>query len=733
MKCPVCDNVNESMVCVRCGFDSSRDYEKYPTFGPVGRVPAVSARVFRTGALKNKSSTKPWRRNILRSDKVPNDFKSTYTEYTVFGSDYQRKQISSVTFLDTLAYMPDDAWDVSEAGNGTVMTWVKPNGELYDLYIGAEGGVCAGTSCEQLFAGYCCAGHITFGDAFHTENVQNMGDMFMNCYNLKDLDLSGFDTSNVQQMYYMFAYCRNFTVLDLSAFNTSNVNNMAAMFMGCGRLSELNVSRFDTSKVRVMNFMFENCEKLSTLDLSSFDVSCVTQMHSMFANCPAGGNYKDLFLKPKKEVPTEPAQREKPEKHEPAPVRPEPVPVPVKQSPKVPVWLMAVVCMLTMVLGIWVGTGVRKPEPTEPGESAQMQEPQEDEVRAQARTILADMTLEEKIWQMFVVDIDQLAGRYSVTKSGTKVKDAIKSKPVGGVICFPDNLIDRVQTDAMIRNIQGYAEIPLFISVDEEGGIVTRLGGRSDFGVTDFGKMYDVGEAGDITKAYEVGAILGAQLRELGFNLNFAPVADIWTNPDNLVIGKRAFGSEPNEVANMVSFCVRGFMNQNVLCTLKHFPGYGDTVGDSSVGSVSCQKTLEELWDCELVPFRSGIDAGAPVVMIGHINLPNVAGAEDVPASLSGTIISDLLRDQMGFEGLIITDAMSMGAITAHYRSDEAARLAIQAGVDLILMPDDMDAAFKGILDAVASGEISEERIDESVLRILETKLRYGIIPESNG
>ena len=377
MKCPVCDNVNTSMLCPKCGFDSSRDYEKYPTFGPVGRVPAVSARVFRTGALKNKSSTKPWRRNILRSDKVPNDFKLNYTEYTVFGSDYQRKQISSVTFLDTLAYMPDDAWDVSEAGNGTVMTWVKPNGELYDLYIGAEGGVCAGTSCEQLFAGYCCAGHITFGDAFHTENVQNMGDMFMNCYNLKDLDLSGFDTSNVQQMYYMFAYCRNFTVLDLSAFNTSNVNNMAAMFMGCGRLSELNVSRFDTSKVRVMNFMFENCEKLSTLDLSSFDVSCVTQMHSMFANCPAGGNYKDLFLKPKKEVPTEPAQREKPEKHEPAPVRPEPIPVPVKQSPKVPVWLMAVVCMLTMVLGIWVGAGVHKPEPTEPGESAQMQEPVE--------------------------------------------------------------------------------------------------------------------------------------------------------------------------------------------------------------------------------------------------------------------------------------------------------------------------------------------------------------------
>ena len=130
MKCPVCDNVNTSMLCPKCGFDSSRDYEKYPTFGPVGEIPAVSARVFRTGARNSQASTKPWRRNILRSDKVPNDFKLNYTEYTVFGSDYQRKQISSVTFLDTLAYMPDDAWDVSEAGNGTVMAWVKPKGEL---------------------------------------------------------------------------------------------------------------------------------------------------------------------------------------------------------------------------------------------------------------------------------------------------------------------------------------------------------------------------------------------------------------------------------------------------------------------------------------------------------------------------------------------------------------------------------------------------------------------------
>lgn len=369
-----------------------------------------------------------------------------------------------------------------------------------------------------------------------------------------------------------------------------------------------------------------------------------------------------------------------------------------------------------------------EPETTAPKETEPKEEEPIDPIdpyRNHAKTILADMTLEEKIWQLFIVDIDNLTGANPTKKSGPKTEEAIKKKPVGGVIYFADNLEDRTQTDAMIRNLQSYASIELFISVDEEGGKVTRLGGRSNFGVTDFGKMYDVGNADE---AYNVGKTLGEQLRELGFNLDFAPVADVWTNPDNQVIGKRAFSTEPDKAANMVSNCVRGFEKANLLCTLKHFPGHGDTKADSHKGSVSSEKTLEELRKCELRPFREGIDAGAPLVMMGHITLPNVEGAEEVPATLSKAIVTDLLRNEMGFQGLVVTDAMNMGAITNHYGSGDAAVLAIQAGVDLILMPDDLDKAFRGIQKAVEDGDLSEERIDESVLRILETKLRYNII-----
>ena len=380
--------------------------------------------------------------------------------------------------------------------------------------------------------------------------------------------------------------------------------------------------------------------------------------------------------------------------------------------------------------------GVKDPDTTVPettissATEPKTEEPVEtiDPQKNHAQMILEDMTLEEKIWQMFVVDIDLLTGVNGTTKSGSQTKNAIGNKPVGGVIYFSDNLKDRTQTETMIRNLQSYSKIQMLIGVDEEGGKVTRLGGSPEFGVTDFGKMYNVGKDGDPSKAYNVGWTLGKQLRELGFNLDFAPVADIWTNQDNVVIGKRAFSDDPKVAADMVQACVKGFVETQMLCTLKHFPGHGDTEDDSHSGSVSSGKTLDELRECELIPFQQGINAGAPMVMMGHISLPNVEGAEDVPATLSKTIVTDLLKGEMGFEGLVITDAMNMGAIVEHYDSGDAAVQAIQAGVDLLLMPADMDAAFEGVQNAVEAGDISEERIDKSVLHILEMKLCYGII-----
>lgn len=352
-----------------------------------------------------------------------------------------------------------------------------------------------------------------------------------------------------------------------------------------------------------------------------------------------------------------------------------------------------------------------------------------DPVAERAGAILATMTLKEKVYQLFIVTQDQLTGIAGVTRSGDATRTALEEKPVGGIIYFASNLKNREQTVSMIENIQSYAKLGLFISVDEEGGPVTRLGQNPAMGITEFRAMGRIGAAEDPEQARNVGLTLGTELKELGFNLDFAPVADVDSNPKNPVIGNRAFHSDPAVAAELVAACVEGFGESGILCTLKHFPGHGDTATDSHHGEVRIDKSLAQLWQCELLPFASGIEAGAPVIMVGHITLPKVT-KEAVPATLSHEIVTGLLRRALGYEGLIVTDSMSMGAVTDRYSSGEGAVKAVAAGVDLILMPKDLDAAVAGILEAIETGELTEERIDESVLRILETKLRAGIINE---
>lgn len=254
-------------------------------------------------------TAKHWETNVLRSDEIPDD-SGIGMEYPVLGSEYQRKSITSVTFLDTLANMPEDSWDVSEAENGTVMAWVKRDGDLYQLYIAGEGGVSAGRSCRDLFAGYCKMEWISFGNSFHTNAVEDMGYMFSHCRILTELDLNSFDTANVQDMSGMFINCLRLTELnvssfdtdkvldmgnmfvacaltelDLSGFNTANVQNMSRMFDCCGNLTELNLSAFDTANVQDMSSMFRLCSDLTKLDLSSFDTSNVKNMKRMFSGC----------------------------------------------------------------------------------------------------------------------------------------------------------------------------------------------------------------------------------------------------------------------------------------------------------------------------------------------------------------------------------------------------------------------------------------------------------------
>ena len=319
MKCPVCGKEHKGLLCPQCGFDASTDYGSYPTLAPVKHVPSVPAlrREWEQNhpepveeptvsptpepePAKPPRKQKLWQRilvllsylglgggmlitivggfryyfipsyaNVLGADEVPYSFTGSHAEYSVLDSEYQRQQIRSVTFLDTLEDMPDDAWDVSEMHNGKVMAWVEPNGSLYDLYIGGEDGVWADTSCGELFAGYRNAEYFAFGDAFHTEHAQDMG--------------------------WMFYDCRSFTTLELSGFDTANVQDMNLMFYGCESLTSLDLSSFDTSNVQWMSYMFYNCMSLSDLTLGDRFVTTNATTDSMFDFCPGGKDYQHLL------------------------------------------------------------------------------------------------------------------------------------------------------------------------------------------------------------------------------------------------------------------------------------------------------------------------------------------------------------------------------------------------------------------------------------------------------
>lgn len=343
------------------------------------------------------------------------------------------------------------------------------------------------------------------------------------------------------------------------------------------------------------------------------------------------------------------------------------------------------------------------------------------------QAILSQMDIREKIYQLFIVTPEQLIGSgSSITAMDESLRQALAEYPVGGIVFFKENLLDPAQTSALLAEMQSASRVGLFLSVDEEGGSVSRLASNPQMGMVDFDTMNKIGATGNTGLAYQVGCTIGSEIRELGFNLDFAPVADTYLNPQNQVVLDRSFSSDPAVVAQMVSAAVRGFQNSGMICTLKHFPGHGSTPGDSHTEKAVSDKSVEELEKSDFIPFRAGIDVGAPVVMVGHISCPQID--PNLPASLSYRIVTELLRNQLGFEGLIVTDALRMQSVTSVYASDYAAVEAFCAGCDLLLMPMDFQAAADALLNAVNSGRITQERLDESVRKIIELKIQYGII-----
>lgn len=351
----------------------------------------------------------------------------------------------------------------------------------------------------------------------------------------------------------------------------------------------------------------------------------------------------------------------------------------------------------------------------------------EQELDEMLDTLIASMSLEDKVAGLFIVTPEAITGVSTAVKAGEGTQKALTDHAVGGIIYFSQNIRSEEQLREMITNSQQYSRYPLFIAVDEEGGSVTRV---AEAGI---GEKVDnaqaIGATGDANNAYEAAATIGTYLSDLGFNLDFAPVADV-ANAENSVIGNRAYGSDAKLVASYVSNAVIGLEEQNISACLKHFPGIGSSTEDTHDGLASTDRSVEEFRAEEFVVFQAGIDAGVDMIMVSHMAAPSLAG-DNTPSTLSRAVVTDILRNELGFEGVIITDALNMSAISEYHAADEAAIMALRAGCDMLLMPEDFEKAFNGVLQAVHDGTISEERVNDALKRIYRIKYADKLTKET--
>lgn len=331
---------------------------------------------------------------------------------------------------------------------------------------------------------------------------------------------------------------------------------------------------------------------------------------------------------------------------------------------------------------------------------------------------IAGMTLTEKVAGLFIVTPEAITGVNAAVQAGDGTKAALEEYAVGGLVYFAKNIESKEQLMEMIAKTKSFSKYPLFIAVDEEGGTVNRVAGA---GLAPKQlSAAEIGASGDTNNAYQAGGVIGSYLSEIGFNLNFAPVADL-SNVENSVMKSRAYGADAATAAPFLASMVSGLQAQNVTACLKHFPGIGSTTEDTHDGLASTDRTLEEFRSEEFAMFKAGIEAGAGMVMVGHVGAEALSG-DLTPASLSEPIVTGYLRNELGFQGVIITDALNMSAISTYYSSEQAAVMALKAGCDMVLMPEDFLQAYAGVLNAVQDGTLSEERINDSLRRIYRIK-----------
>ena len=331
---------------------------------------------------------------------------------------------------------------------------------------------------------------------------------------------------------------------------------------------------------------------------------------------------------------------------------------------------------------------------------------------------LARLTVEEKVGQLIGI---RYPGRFfnSQDPSLKALEDLVVTRHVGTLILFGGNVYE---TAFLTNALQSLAKVPLLVSADFERGV----GGQVD-GATAFPPLMALGAIGSEEVAYEMGRVTALEGRAMGVHITYAPVMDVNINPDNPIINTRAVGESPEQVSRIGKAFIRGCQENGMLATAKHFPGHGDTALDSHLVLPSVPADLERLERVELAPFRQAVEAGVQAVMIAHLDVPALDPTPGTPATLSPAIVTGLLRKEMGFRGLVVSDAMEMGGITKLYGAGEAAIKAVKAGIDIVLLPSNTEEAIAGLLQAVKSGDITIPRLDESVRRVLRAKARVGL------
>lgn len=345
---------------------------------------------------------------------------------------------------------------------------------------------------------------------------------------------------------------------------------------------------------------------------------------------------------------------------------------------------------------------------------------------------LSKMSVEEKVGQLLMpvlygTSADTVSGENQARYSAQTPAKVIAKYHLGGVILFPHNVKSVGQVVGLTNGLQRASKgVPLLIGTDQENGLVSRMSAL----MTDFPGASRIGATKDLDLSRAVAKATGEELRVLGVNLDFAPVADVNVNPDNPVIGTRAFGKDPQRVATMVAAAVKGFADAEVAATAKHFPGHGDTTVDSHTGLPVIKHTKAQWEKIDAPPFKAAIDAGVDAVMSAHIVFPKLDPSGD-PATLSKPILTGLLRQKLGFKGVISTDALNMAGVRQKYNDGEIAVRAVLAGADLLLMPNDLSKAYQAVLAAVKSGRISKERLDQSVTRLLTLKQERGLLAKA--